>query len=55
MLRFGVPASQKQAALDAAFAVPHVEIGLASMLKFVFGGTVAAYRVALLIDQACLR
>ena len=45
------PASQKEAAFHAAFAVRRVEIGLASTLSFLFGLTVTVYGVALLVDH----
>ena len=45
------PASQKEAAFHAAFAVRRVEIGLASTLSVLFGLTVTAYGVALLVDH----
>ena len=45
------PASQKEGAFHAAFAVRQMEIGLASMLSLFFGLTVTAYGVALLIDH----
>lgn len=45
------PAAQKEVAFHAAFAVRQVEIGLASMLSFLFGLTVTVYGVALLVDH----
>ena len=45
------PASQKEAAFHAAFAVRGVEIGLASTLGVLFGLTVTVYGVALLVDH----
>jgi hypothetical protein len=45
------PASQKEIALHAAFAVRQVEIGLASTVSFLFGLTVIVYGVALLVDH----
>ena len=45
------PASQKEAAFHAAFAVRGVEIGLASTLSVLFGLTVTVYGVALLVDH----
>ena len=45
------PASQKEGAFHAAFAVRQVEIGLASMLSLLFGLTVTVYGVALLVDH----
>ena len=44
------PASQKEIAFHAAFAVRQVEIGLASMLSLLFGLTVTVYGLALLVD-----
>jgi len=45
------PASQKEIAFRAAFAVRQVEIGLASMLSLLFGLTVTVYGIALLCDR----
>ena len=45
------PASQKEGAFHAAFAVRQVEIGLASMLSLLFGLTVTVYGLALLVDH----
>lgn len=44
------PASQKEIAFYAAFAVRQVEIGLASMLSLLFGLTATIYGGALLVD-----
>jgi len=45
------PASQKEAAFHAAFAVRQVEIGFASMLSLVLGLTAGVYGVALRLDR----
>ena len=45
------PASKKEAAFYAAFAVRQVEISLASMVSLLFGLTVTFYGIALLIDH----
>jgi hypothetical protein len=45
------PASQKEVAFRAAFAVRQVEIGLASMLSLVSGLTATVYGGALLVDS----
>jgi hypothetical protein len=45
------PATQKDGAFHAAFAVRQVEIGLASMLSLVLGLTVIVYGVALRVDH----
>ena len=46
------PASQKDAAFHAAFAVRQVEIGLASMVCLAFGLTAVVYGRILLFDRA---
>ena len=45
------PATQKEIAFHAAFAVRQVEVGLASTLSLLFGLTVTVYGVALLHDR----
>jgi hypothetical protein len=45
------PASQKEIAFQAAFAVRQVEVGLASTLSLLFGATVTVCGVALLGDR----
>ena len=45
------PAPQKQLAFHAALSIRQVEIGLASMVSFLFGLTVNVYGVALLVDH----
>jgi len=45
------PATQKEVAFHAAFAVRQVEVGLASTLSLLFGLTVIVYGVALLRDR----
>jgi hypothetical protein len=46
------PASQKEVAFRAAFAVRQVEIGLASMLSLISGLTATVYGGALLVDRS---
>jgi hypothetical protein len=46
------PASQREAAFHAAFAVRQVEIGFASMLGLLLGVTATLYGVALIVDRA---
>jgi hypothetical protein len=45
------PASQKEGAFHAAFAVRQIEIGLASMLSLSWGLTATVYGIALLNDE----